>query len=292
MYSIQNHALQISVKTAGAELTSIRSVNSGIEYLWQADPEVWGSHAPILFPIVGELKEGKYQYNNQTYQLSRHGFFRRNDKVELVDQSEDHLTFSLKADQESAEAYPFDFELRVTYRLKDHQVHVEHEVINHGDDEMLFSLGGHPGFNCPLHEGEDYEDYYLEFDEEEFAHIWALDGNGLIAGKGQLLLDHSKEINLHRHLFDDDALVFKHLKSSRISLKSRKSAQVLRVDFANWPFLGIWAKSQAPYVCIEPWLGIADSVDADQHLKNKEGIISLSAGSRFEATYVISIEEE
>ena len=156
---------------------------------------------------------------------------------------------------------------------------------------MWFSVGAHPAFRCPLHDEEKYEDYYLEFDQNETDHTWLLNDQGLIEQEGATLLKNSNILPLHRHLFDDDALIFKHLKSSRISLKSNKSPQILTVEYEGWPYMGIWAKPAAPYVCIEPWQGIADHADHDQEISHKEGIMSLESGGNYETSYVIKIED-
>ena len=156
---------------------------------------------------------------------------------------------------------------------------------------MLFSIGGHPAFTCPLNAGESYSDYYLEFEKVENSETWQVNKDGLIEKETLPTLTNTKTLNLHPHLFDNDALVFKDLKSSKVSLKSRKSPQVLSVEFEDFPYLGIWAKPNADYVCIEPWIGVSDSVESDRILEHKEGIRSLGAKEKFKAIYSISISE-
>lgn len=290
-YSIDNHLFQVTVKETGAELCSIKSLKSHNEYVWQGTPDVWAAHAPNLFPVIGCLKGDAFVYKGQEYECPKHGFFRKNDDVSLVEKSKDSLTFGLKYSIESLKIYPFKFELRIKFTLDGNNLHIEHEVINHGEDLMLFSLGGHPAFACPLNAHEEYSDYYLEFEKEEIADTWQVQKDGLIGKETLPIFNNTSILNLHPNLFDNDALVFKNLNSSKVSLKSRKSQQVLSMEFKDFPYLGIWAKPNADFVCIEPWLGIADSVDADRNFEYKEGLVSLPAKEKFSATYIISITE-
>jgi len=291
MHTIKNKFLQVSVMEIGAELCSIKSVKSSKEYVWQANPDVWDSHAPNLFPVIGCLKEDGFVYKGREYKCPKHGFVRNNKGVRLVEKTENSLAFTLMYSEESLKIYPFKFEFKIKYILEGSKVFVEHTIINHGDVPMLFSLGGHPGFNCPMNDDENYTDYYLEFEEPETAQTWRVLPDGLIGKETVPVFDEPKIINLNPHLFDDDALIFKNLNSSKVSLRSRKSKQVLSMSFKDFPYLGIWAKPNAEYVCIEPWIGIADSTDTDRNFETKEGLISLDVNQTTVASYVISIEE-
>ncbi len=290
-HTIENDKFRISVKETGAELCSMLSRKSNIEYIWNADPDVWGAHAPNLFPVIGCLKDGGFIYQGKEYKCPKHGFVRNNKKVTLAASTHNSLTFSLKYDDDSLLVYPFKFEFTIKYTLEGNNLRIEHKIINHGENEMLFSLGGHPGFTCPLHPSEKYEDYYLEFEKSETAQSWRVQKDGLIGKETIPVFEDPKIINLHPHLFDDDALVFKNLNSSRVSLKSKKSQQVLSMDFEGFSYLGIWAKPNANYVCIEPWIGISDSVDSDRNFETKEGLIRLQANKIFVATYSITVDE-
>ncbi|MBK6283868.1 MAG: aldose 1-epimerase family protein [Draconibacterium sp.] len=291
MHTIKNKFLQVSVKEIGAELCSIKSVNSGKEYVWQANPEVWSSHAPNLFPVIGCLKDNGFLYNGQEYKCPKHGFVRNNENVKLVDRTENSLTFRLVYSEDSLKIYPFKFEFNIKYLLEENKLNVEHIIVNKGDNPMLFSLGGHPGFNCPVNADESYNDYFLEFQEAETAETWRVQKDGLIGKETVPVFDEPKIINLHAHLFDEDALIFKNLNSKKVSLKSRKSKQVLSMIFNDFPYLGIWAKPKADYVCIEPWIGIADSVDTDRNFEAKEGLVLLGSKQSTAAIYTILIEE-
>lgn len=289
IFTIKNDILQISVKKTGAELCGIKLLADDKEYMWNANPDVWAGYAPVLFPIIGALKDDSYFLNDKKYSLPRHGFVRNNQLVELDSETGNSLTFKLQHNPGTIKQYPFPFEFRVTYTLSGNKINVDHEVKNLANNEMLFSLGGHPAFKCPINEGEKYSDYYLEFEQYETAHTYQIEVSGLIGGVTDLIFNSSKTLNLHYNLFDKGALVFKNLKSRSVSLNSRVSGKRIEMDFEGFPYFGIWAKPSANFVCLEPWLGIADSVDANQNFENKEGIVRLSANSNFKAGYSIRI---
>ncbi|MCF2506175.1 aldose 1-epimerase family protein [Dyadobacter sp. CY107] len=290
-YSIENQFLKISVQEQGAELCQIQSTVTGKDFLWDADPDVWASYAPVLFPVIGAIKDGYVNYKGKQYAVPRHGFIRNNADVKLVDQTIGSLTFGLKFSEKTLEIYPFEFEFLITYSLKENRVIVHHDVINHGTGEMLFSLGGHPAFKCPLHDDEAYEDYYLEFYAVENDSTWLLEKNGLVGNTTRPVLENTNVLHLNKHLFNNDALIFKHLVSKQVSLRSTKSSQVITLHFDDFKYLGIWAKPGGHFVCIEPWLGIADNADSDQNFETKEGILKLAAGETFEAKFEIEISE-
>lgn len=287
-YSLSNSELSLSVQKTGIELCSVISQKTGTEYIWQANPEIWGSHAPVLFPIIGALKNGMYFYDGETYTLPKHGLVRRSGKPRLTHQTEDSLSFNLIWDHETLKQYPFKFEFRTRYSLSGTAISVDHTVINHGDGPMYFSLGGHPAFNCPLHENETYSDYALEFEQVETDPALLLDSDGLVSDNQRPILKNSKNLPLNNHMFDDDALIFKNLRSRAVSLVSKHSGRILKMTYNGFPYLGIWAKPGAPFICIEPWQGIADASDTTQEFTQKEGIISLENGGVHKAGYSIT----
>ena len=291
MIIIESDVLRIAINKIGAELTKIQSKITGKDYLWNANPAIWASHAPVLFPTIGALKNNTYFYEGKSYHLPKHGFVRNNTAVELCAQERNSVTLELSTSEATLAIYPFEFKFLITYSLEGNKLIVKHEVSNPGASPLLFSLGAHPGFNCPMNEGESYEDYFLEFEHKETAGTWELAADGLVSNTIVPVLDNTTILPLHSHLFDKDALIFKNLISRKVSLRSRKSDQSITVDYPDFNYLGIWAKPGAPFVCIEPWLGIADSVDTNQDLASKEGILTLEAGKSFQATYSININE-
>ncbi|MBC2845366.1 aldose 1-epimerase family protein [Winogradskyella flava] len=292
MYSLKNDQLRIRIKHEGAELCSITSVTSNLEFLWQADPKFWESHAPNLFPIIGVMKDNTYYVNGKAYNMPKHGFVRHNESFEVVSKSDTKMTFKLNSNNELKVLYPFDFEFLLTYELIENALHVHHSVKNLDDKTLYFSLGGHPAFNCPLHENEHYTDYVLKFENSETSRSYILNmASGLVTDKTKSVFTKCDEIELQPDLFNEDALIFKDLSSRKVTLKHKEKGNILSVIFDKFPYLGIWAKPNAPYVCIEPWIGIADSENTNQQLSEKEGIVALKSNSTFSATYSIEIDQ-
>lgn len=290
MYTLENEKLKIAVKKTGAELCKITSIKDKTDFMWDANPEVWEGYSPNLFPIIGALKDGTYFFENQEYKLPKHGFIRQNDKLILKEQSEDSLTFKLSYDENSLKIYPFKFEFLITYQLIDNIITVTHTIKNHDDKTLYFSLGGHPAFKCPVYKNEDYSDYCLEFEHVENSETHAVNTeNGLILNTTKPVFNNSNTLALKHDLFLEDALIFKDLKSKKVTLKSKSNGSILSVNYKDFPYLGIWSKPNGDYVCIEPWLGIADNENANQNLKEKEGILALMPQQTFKAAYSIEI---
>lgn len=290
-YSLNTPTLSIEVTKTGIELCSIKLNTTGKEYMWQGDPRIWGSHAPVLFPIIGALKNGLTKYRGTSYSIPKHGLIRNSDKVTLIDQTEDSLKFRLTWDKESLQLYPFKFGIEVTYKIIGNTIQVSHQVTNHGEETMLYSVGGHPAFVCPFFEGESYNDYVLEFEKTETDSTWLLDSNGLVTDQTKPILKNTKTLPLHKTLFDNDALIFKNLISRTVVLKSRTSGPVLSVQFEDFNYLGIWAKPNASFVCIEPWLGITDHIDSDQNFEAKEDLLKLERQKSVVKSYSITISD-
>lgn len=291
MVSIKNDKLKISIKPEGAELAEISAVKYGTQFLWDANPKIWGSFAPNLFPIIGALKNNTYYFENKMYTLPKHGFIRNNNEIKLTAQNHNSLTFALKHTTDTLKIYPFKFEFRITFTLTDNTITVTHHIDNLGHTPMYFSLGGHPAFKCPVFKNENYEDYYLDFEYPETSATHLIDmTNGMISETVKPLLDNTKTLHLTHNLFKDDALIFKDLKSKNIALKSKQNGIILSINYQDFKYLGIWAKPNGNYVCIEPWLGIADNVNTNQDFKHKEGIIKLAQGKTFKAAYTIKID--
>ena len=290
MFSIQNDKLKIAVQDVGAELCKITSVKHNTDFMWHADPNVWGSFAPNLFPIIGALKNDSYTFEGKTYTLPKHGLVRHNKAITLHKQTKNSLIFKLTSNTDTLKHYPFKFEFYISYTLNNNVLEVKHTIKNTDDKTMYFSVGGHPAFKCPVFENENYEDYALEFEKEENSkrHLINME-NGLISSKTEEVFNNPNKIQLTHNLFNADALVFKDTKSRKITLKSAKKGAIISVHFKGFPYLGIWAKPNGNFVCIEPWLGIADSETTNQKLEDKEGILSLASNKTFEAAYSIEI---
>jgi galactose mutarotase-like enzyme len=288
MQTLKNQNLTIKINPKGAELTSLFNHENQTEYLWNADPIFWGKSSPILFPIVGSLKENIYRFEGQEYTLPRHGFAR--DREFIVEKSnENSVTFLLTHDENTLKVYPFKFEFRLIYALENNALNVTYYIKNIGENKMYFSVGGHPAFAVPLAENTGYNDYYLQFNKSETFKRWELTSEGLIKTQPFDFLIDTNRLALTKELFYDDAIVFKNLESTFVILKSDKTNQQLQFDFEGFPYLGIWAAKDADFVCIEPWCGIADSANHNQELTEKEGIIGLDLGGDFERTWQVEV---
>lgn len=283
---ISNQILQIEIASKGAELQSIINKETGLEYLWNADPAFWSKKSPVLFPIVGGLKNNTYNYNNKSYQLSRHGFA-RDSFFEITTQTENSVTYTLNSSEATLKNYPFDFSFAVTYTIDENKLICIYTVKNTGHENMFFSCGAHPAFKVPLTDNIDFTDWYLQFSETENASIWPLSAEGLILKEEIPWLNNTNQLALTKPLFYKDALVFKNLKSTTIGIISSKSKHGLTMQFDGFPFYGIWSTKDADFVCLEPWCGIADSIDSSGELQEKEGIQNLMPQAIWERTWSV-----
>lgn len=288
MICIENENLSVVIQPKGAELDSIVHKQTQLEYLWQGDAAFWGKKSPVLFPIVGTLKDNRFTYEGKSYTLPRHGFAR--DKTFIVEShTADKSSFLLRSDAESLKVYPFEFEFRLHYVLKDNTLSVSYDIQNMTNGDMYFSVGGHPAFRLPLVENTDYTDYFIELNTVETSGRYPLSNDGLLELTTNPFLENTNKIPLNPSLFYEDAVVLKHLTSNRMAIRSEKTTHGLAMVFEDFPFFGIWAAKDAPFVCLEPWCGIADSVNTTQALVEKEGINKLGQGKRFERTWTIEV---
>jgi galactose mutarotase-like enzyme len=272
----------------GAELQRIFHKVHQLDYLWNADPAYWAKHSPVLFPIVGTLKENKYYYQGKSYPMGRHGFARDRDFI-VEKQLPAELVFLLHSDAETMKIYPFDFEFRIRYTLDGDEISTEYLVKNTGASTLLFSVGGHPAFRLPLTPDTLFSDYYLHFGEKENLSHWPISPDGLILTQPIPLLNDTDRLNLLKPLFYRDALVFKYPASSEISILSSKTSHGIHFQMGEFPFLGIWSAKDADFLCIEPWCGIADLVNSNQQLESKEGIEKLSPGKTFSRQWRVRV---
>ncbi|KIQ22305.1 aldose epimerase [Flavobacterium sp. MEB061] len=279
--TISNSTLKASIKHAGAELFSLKD-NQNKEYIWEGNPAFWGKHSPVLFPIVGTLKNNAYTINGKEYQLPRHGFA-RDMEFQLIDKTENSATFSLQSNSETLKKYPFDFELQLIYTLNETTLDIAYKVINKSESKIPFSIGAHPAIALP----ENFENYSFKFEKEEDLKYSLLE-NDLISNKTESLQTIENLVPLNYKLFENDALVFKTLESNSLTILEN-SKPYIKVDFADFPSLGIWTKDQAPFVCIEPWFGYSDTAENSGDLFEKEGILILDAKQTFNSKFSIQI---
>lgn len=273
IYTVQNKYLKVRVAQFGAVLTNIQSQKSGHEFLWQGDKSVWNGQSPILFPIIGKLLDDKCRIDGREYEIIRHGLARHRE-FQCIAERENELVFLQKSDEETKKAYPYDYELYITFTIDKNSLTVTHMVKNPNAKTMYFSLGAHPAFNCTL--GDK-----LVFEKQETLVSERIDHDSVITGETDLILENSDTLLLTEHLFDKDALIFEGVQSDFVTLHREAARTKIRFTFGDAPFLAIWAKPAAPFVCIEPWYGVNDSYDRKDDFSEKRGIVALPAGGEF-----------
>ncbi|MET1755081.1 aldose 1-epimerase family protein [Novosphingobium sp. RD2P27] len=276
LVSLASDVLSARINPLGAELWSLTD-RQGREYMTNADPEFWTGHAPLLFPIVGMLKDGRYRLGENSYALPKHGFARHS-RFDVVASGPDFVQFQLTDDAETRASYPFSFVLDVTFRLEASTLHVEAQVSNTGDEPLPFSFGYHPAFAWPLPGSGAKEDHRVIFEAAEPQPIRRIDPE-----TGLLLADtfpspvEGSQLAPDAALFEPDALIWDQLASRSVRFEAPASASIT-VTFPDTPMLGIWQKPGAAFLCIEPWQGIADPVGFECDFRDKPGVISLARG--------------
>lgn len=289
VYELNNGEVVIKVQSKGAELRSLKKLSTGKEYLWQADPAFWEWTSPILFPFVGGLKNREYTTKGKTYSMTQHGFA-RDMEFELVSQTEDEIWFVLKDTEETREKYPYEFVLKLGYKLISTGVEVCWQVENPGSEELPFSIGGHPGFYCPIEEGEKQTDCFIGFDAEEKIVCTGISEKGLATDERNVYELEEGCLQVTEHLFDNDALVVEHDQVKKVSLCGADKTAYVTVKI-DAPLFGVWspAKKNAPFICIEPWYGRCDHEGFSGELKEREWENILEPGKEWKASYQIII---
>lgn len=278
------------VESHGAELVSFKDSN-GKEYIWNGDPAYWTGRNPNLFPVVGNLKGGKIMINGTEYEMGRHGFA-RNSEFTVAEQGEDYVIFELTENEETLKKYPFKFTFQVIHRLTENGFSTEYLVKNTGDELLPYCVGAHTAFNCPMNDGEKFEDYQLVFEKEEEAPTILLTAEGLFQNGdtepmlfGKVLpLDHSVYARL-------DTVVFRGLKSNMVSLVHKETGHGVQMEFGQFPMIAFWTKgaAKAPYICLEPWHGCAAYENETGNILDKPHVILLQPGESKSLKYTVTV---
>ncbi|MCT1902507.1 aldose 1-epimerase family protein [Oceanobacillus sojae] len=289
---IENDWLKVEIDSQGAEIRAVEHKKNKMNYMWTGDSAYWGRVSPVLFPIVGRLKGDRYQLDGNTYEMSQHGFLRDAD-FELSTHSAEHASFETASKGRFKNIYPYEFRAFITYTLNQNSLSVDWKIENQNNEEMYFSIGAHPAFRIPLLEDEELEDYHLKFTPAPHKEVMEYElENALVHEKG--IRTNLPDIQVQPELFAKDAMIYSHI--DRIELVSAKSKHGIEIGFADFPFVGIWSKyneennSMAPFVCIEPWYGVADTHDTTGNLKEKYGINQLEAGGIFQKLYTMTFK--
>ncbi|ASA19729.1 aldose 1-epimerase family protein [Paenibacillus donghaensis] len=287
--TLRSESAEAVISTLGAELISFSRQDTGVEYMWSGDAAYWTGRSPVLFPIIGAVRNGEIKIGEHTYKLGNHGFARRSEFT-LVEASDTTAVFLLSYNENTLASYPFQFNLYLTYTLSGNRLEIGYRVDNIDQQEILFQLGTHPAFNCPLNGQGGIEDYYLEFGEPETLERLFLNDSGLlINGRTEPVLTEEQVLPLSHEMFYEGALIFKVVASRQIALRSKLSDASVLVSYEGFPDLGIWQPKDAPFVCIEPWHGVADEENFTGAIQDKAGIITLAPGAQFNSSLTIEI---
>lgn len=289
-YQIKNENLQVEILSLGAQMCSIKDAD-GTEYLWQGNPKYWGDMAPNLFPYIARMTDKKYTVYGNTYEMDIHGFA-KDTVFKAAQKSEDHIVFSISDSKETRKQYPFTFVFEVDYRLEGRKLHVTYGIKNNDEKVMYFGVGGHPGFNVPLEEGLAFEDYYLEFATVEDAKRVGFSEDCFVTGVDtKYALENGIRIPLKHNLFDDDAIILVDM-SKGVTLKSDKGNKAIHVTYPDMTYIGFWhmPKTDAPYICIEPWSSLPSRKGIVEDLATQPGLVSLKPNGEYQNQFVIEIQ--
>ncbi|MGB1042577.1 MAG: aldose 1-epimerase family protein [Tenacibaculum sp.] len=284
MITLENKYLKAVINPTGAELTKIYSKVTQTDYLWNGDASYWGRHAPILFPIIGKLKDDYCFIDNQKYTINKHGFVREA-LFTVVSKNNTEVVLEFQYSKNTLQSYPFKFSLKISYKIENNKLSVEHNINNIDNKTIYFAIGGHPAFNCPLTPNSSFNDYYLEFEQEETPTLWMVNmKTGLCSGQTKQI-NLGNKLNLNYDLFKNDALIFEKLKSKKVILKSNKHNLNVSMSLSNWKFLAFWTKKEAPFICFEPWTSLPDLDNSNNDFTSKIGIEKLAKGKTFTNKY-------
>ena len=288
IYTIKNDKLLVRISDRGAELWSVKSLERGLEYIWQGDPKYWEDRALTLFPICGQLYGGKFTYEGKEYTMDGHGFA-KSTVFDVKSQSESSITFTVSANEETRASYPFDFTLEITFTLDGNELKVNANMINTGDKILPATFGAHPGFNVPLADGLKFEDYYFEFSEECHPNQLTILEDAMFAGTTErLVLEDDRRLPLSRELFKIDG-IFMNRVADAITLKTDKDERFVTVKYAGFPYLGIWQEygADTPFICVEPWCGLPDYEGLSRDILKKNEMFHIRSGEAKSVSYSI-----
>lgn len=290
IYTIENERIQVQVNSLGAELWSIKTKEDACEYLWQGDEAYWTGRAYNLFPICGRLFEGKYTYKGETYEMNLHGFLRRAE-TRVVEKTETSLAFELTENEQTLAQYPFCFRIVIGYELEEQTIHHTFVVENTDTKDLIFAVGGHPGFNVPLTKGESFEDYFLEFDTDKQPQLVVMSDTCFDTGyRRPFPLEDGCRLPLRHDLFSVDGIFLTYM-SDGVTLRSKKSDKFVHLYFPDMNVVGFWHKprTDAPYICIEPWYSVPAYDGEVDDLEQKQLMVHLAPGCDYENTFNITV---
>ena len=293
MITIQNSALTVKIDSLGAQLASVRTPDK-TEYLWQGDPNIWSRRAPILFPLIGRLKDKSYLLDGKPYTIFTHGFA-RDMEFEVIGQEENRVSFQLTDTPETLAVYPFSFLLTVTYSLKDNQLTKTHEVYNRSQQDMLYELGAHDGFRVPVGDGITMADYTVRLPGLDSVRLYGMDEQLMLTPKGEAIPLTQSALPLTPASFGLDTMILDSPPQAQAVLCGKAGHPRVMLSFPDFPYLGIWTQAKpfdTGYVCIEPWSSLPDGAFMGRELGDKPGIRRLAPGQREVLSYTTTIYPE
>lgn len=286
--TLSNNELKIGIRTLGAELCSLIDREDGTEHMWQADERFWPRHAPILFPTIGESKNGQVVIDSTAYPMGRHGFA-RHQPFTVIEQKAGAVTLELTETDASRQHFPFSFRFRVIYELVGNSLQQRFTVVNTDTSSFHFQLGGHPAFAVPFGGHGAFDDYEVVFDHDLTLRRHLLNDDGLYTGETRSFINNTDRFSLFYDLFNEDALVFRNIPAKRVAIVHQEGGKRLQMDFEDFPNFGIWSVPGADYVCLEPWIGAADNYDFKGEMGDKSHAVRLKPTQQFNATFCISL---
>ena len=280
--TLNNSTFTAQIDSLGAQLISLKDTK-GTEYIWQRDPAYWGNCSPLLFPTVGNCRNGKTMIDGQWYEIPKHGFCKVTDFA-VEQKSDSCAAFTICDTEETRKVYPYRFRLTLTYTMAEDGIHMDYQVENTDTRAIHYELGAHPGFTCPLADGEHFSDYVLEFEKEETASsmVYDLEHLQFDATNRVPRLDHSRILPLSYDLFEKDAIFFDDIASRRVAIKNPATGRGVEVDYRDFETVAFWTAmpSQGPFLCIEPWNGSAIRSDEDDDFLSRHFLQTLKVGEK------------
>ncbi len=289
IYTIKNSKIEVSVEDLGAQMRSIKDA-TGKEYLWQGDEKYWTDCAPNLFPYIARLTQGEYTLKGKTYKMDIHGFL-KDSVLKLKEKTQTKMVFSLKDSEKTYKQYPYHFELKIKYELFENEVKVSYSVVNKDHKMMYFGIGGHPGFQVPIEKELSFDDYFIEFSKVGNVKRVGMSEDCFVTGKDEdFPLDENRRLHLHHNIFDDDAIILRDVPSKMV-LASEKGSSRIEVETNQLDYLGIWhmPRTDAPYVCIEPWSSLPSRKDIVEDLEEQDNLVSLKPQGYYTGFFKIKI---
>jgi galactose mutarotase-like enzyme len=289
LYTIQNSQMRVTIDSLGAQLMSITAAD-GTEYLWGGDEAYWRNRAPNLFPYVGRLTEGRCTYGGKSYEMTRHGFANRT-QFSALESGADHITLHMEDSGETRAVYPFAFAFDLVYALSGSTLSVTYRVTNRDGKEMYFGLGAHPGFRVPLEPGKAFTDYRLTFAQPCQPWQVLMSDDYLINGQeAPYPLEGGRSMPLRHDLFDHDAIILKNMDRT-VTLSAGEGSRGVTVSYPRMRYLGVWHKpeSDAPYVCLEPWLSLPSRHGVVEDLSQQNDLMALCPGETYENRWTVTI---